>query len=382
MRLKDNSLKLFLRGHLAAEMINGYMDIPNPFENGEHMVVTGSAATYYNWHSGLAQTYAYKPPTDLDLVLAIPPEHKPQPGRVSTYRDMMVAVTHDAAKQAGFQSAVTMPDRYDVRMMVSKTFEPEEIEAVLAQDRIAGVLRRQGLNDIKVDQPMKSCLVIDLLALDPSIVKTRTFGGHPSAEASLLRREDPSASLAFKMARSFLGTCGQNDYPKPGDLIDMFNTLHTDGYVSDPQLLRIMTVVATARQIDGQYDFRAHGIDKILGGTERFQRAVEAEYGGRLPFETAEEILQAWRGVAFGTFPELRLGSALFQPHEQAFVMNFAMPYSGDPRNSIIPELLQETPEGAAVFAEHPEMQANIKNSSFLQQRVSFRQISPQEIDI
>lgn len=382
MRLKDQSLKLFLRGHLAAETIKGFMDIPNPFEHGEHMVVTGSAATYYNWHNELAQTYAYKPPTDLDLTLSIPPDRKRHTGHVANYRDMMVAATHDAAKQAGFQSHISVPDRYDVRMLVSRTFEPEEVQAVLRHKQIASVLSRQGIRDVQVDQPFKSSLVIDLLALDPSILKTRTFGGHPNAEASLLRREDPSASLAFKIARSFLGAYGEKDTPKPGDLIDMFNTLHTDGYVHDPRLLRVMAVVATARQIDGRFDFKTSGHEKIYNDTEHFRRAVEAEYGGKLPVETAEEILQAWRSVAFDTFPEIEQDSPLFKPHEQAFVMNFAMPYSGDPRNSIVPELLQDTPEGAAVFAEHPEMRDNIKNSTFLQQRVTFRQISPQEIEI
>lgn len=382
MRLKDSSLKLFLRGHLAAEMIDSFMDIPNPFERGEHMVVTGSAATYYNWHNGLAETYAYKPPTDLDLILSIPQNKKRSQGRVSTYRDMMIGATQAAAQKAGFLSAVTLPDKYDVRMMVKKTFEPEEIHAVLGQERIASVLEQQGIAGVEIERPLESHLVVDLLTLDPSMLKTRTFGGHPNSESSLLRREDPSASLAFKMARSFLGKGGQQDYPKPGDLIDMFNTLHTDGYVHDPRLLRVMAVVATALQVDGQFDFRTRGIEKIAGGVECFQRAVKNEYGGSLDARTAEDILQAWRKVSYETFPELQREEPFLRPDETAFVMNFALPASGDPRCSIVPDLLKKSPEGAAVFAEHPEMSDNIRNSTFMQQRVSFMQISPQEIEI
>lgn len=357
------------------------MEIDNPFEKGEHMVVTGSAATYYNWHSGVSETYTYKPPTDLDLILSVPLDIPRSRANISRYQQMMVGAAHAAARHAGFQSAVTMPDRYDTRMMVSKTFEPEEILEALSQERIGGVLKQHGITNLQIDKPFEAKLVVDMMSLDNTIVRTRTFGSHPNAEASLLRREDPGASLAFKMARSFMGDHAR-DYPKPGDLIDMFNTLHTDGFTNDPRLIRVMTVVAMARQIDGGFDFKTRGIEKISGGAEYFRRAVQNEYGSPLSPELAQTILDSWRDVAFVTFPELKDGVPIFKPNEQAFVMNFAWPYSDDPSNSIVPELLQETPEGAAVFSEHPEMASNLKHSTFLQQRISARQIAPQDIEI
>ncbi len=370
-----------MRGHLAAEMVDSFMEIDNPFEKGEHMVVTGSAATYYNWHSGASEVYSYKPPTDLDLILSVPLDVPRNRENISLYQRMMVGTTHAAARHAGFQSAVTMPDRYDTRMMVSKTFTPEEIREALEQERIAGILKQHGMTNPQIDKPFEAKLVVDMMSLDNTIVKTRTFSSHPNAEASLLRREDPSASLAFKMARSFLGDHAR-DYPKPGDLIDMFNTLHTDGFTNDPALLRVMTVVAMARQIEGGFDFKTRGIEKISGGVECFRRAVEDEYGSTISPELAQNILESWRDVAFVTFPELKDGAPIFRPNEKAFVMNFAWPYSDDPSTSIVPELLQETPEGAAVFAEHPEMAENLRHSTFLHQRITSRQIAPQDIEI
>ncbi len=36
MRLKDSTLNRFMRGHLAAEMVDSFMEIENPFENSVH----------------------------------------------------------------------------------------------------------------------------------------------------------------------------------------------------------------------------------------------------------------------------------------------------------------------------------------------------------
>lgn len=384
MRLKDHALKKFLRGHIAAEMMKSYMDIPNPFSNGENMVVTGSSTTYYNWHFGLSDVYAYKPPTDLDLVLSVPPERERSTDNIRPYRNMMLDATSAAAENSGFESTVTMRDQYDARILVTKTFEPEEVKAILGQQRIAGVLLQMGvndLNDLKVDSPIASQIPVDLLALNPGVLKTRTFGAHPNAETGLLRREDPSASMAFKMARSFLGKHRESDYPKPGDLIDMFNTLHTDGYVHDPKLLRVIAVVSTALQVDGQFDFKTRGLNRISGGTDPFREAVREAYGSRIDKKAAESILQTWQRVAREAFPEIAQGKEdIFKPQEVDFIMNFSVPQSGEPSNSIAPELLEQTPEGQEAFRAHPEMKDNIKNSTFMQQRVTFMQISPQEI--
>lgn len=381
MRLKDGAIKNFLKGHMAASIMDGFMDIPNPFENGEHMVITGSASTYYLWHKGLSENYIYKPPSDLDIILSVPANNKKSHSNVPVYQALMKTAAIDTIRLAHFKDTVAISDRYDTKINASKTFSPDEIQEIIHGSRIKEILDLYELKDVHIDEPVTASIVVDMMSLDNTIMGTKTFYNHPNAEESMLRRETLSASLAFKIARTTLKEADAG-FQRPGDLVDAFNIMQASGFEYNPTLLRIMTVIALARQVPTGYDFKARGFDRLDQNASEFKNALRHHYNFFTSSQTTQRILDAWDNIANETFPEARKSDQFLTPSEESFLMNFLMPYSGDPRHSIDTELLKDTPEKRKVFEDRPEMDKNIKNSSFLQQRVTFRQISPQEIEI
>lgn len=382
MRLKDGVIKNFLKGHMAASIMDGFMDIPNPFKKGEHMVITGSASTYYLWHKGLSKDYIYKPPSDLDIILSVPPENEKSTDNISYYQTMMRKAAIDAIHTAQFDHTITMSDRYDTKINAKKTFTPDEIREIIHGSRIKEILDQYQMKDVPIDKPVSASIVVDMMSLNNTIMENKVFYNHPKGEESLLRRETLSASLAFKIARTALKETDAG-LQRPGDLVDMFNTMHAAGFEYNPALLRIMAVIWVASQVPSVgFDFRGHGFDKIRQGVPKFRDDLREHYNFCTSAEATKRVLEAWDSIAYEIFPEARKSDKFLTPSEENFVLNFLMPLSGSPRESIDTGLLKDTPEKRAAFEKHPEMEENIKSNSFLHQRVTFRQIAPREIEI
>jgi len=90
MRLKEQSLKNLLKGHMSAAILDSFMTVDNPFENGEKIVSTGSVIPYYLWHKGKSEAYLYKPPSDMDMVLSSPLHNERKVSNIYKFRKTML----------------------------------------------------------------------------------------------------------------------------------------------------------------------------------------------------------------------------------------------------------------------------------------------------
>lgn len=382
MRLKSKSIHNFLKGHMSANILDSFMDRPTPFENGEKMVATGSAITYHLWHKGLSDNYLYKPPSDIDMVLSTPDENERSISNIAKFRKIMQEATYDAVSHAGFEIAASVGGRYDNSHSVKRTFEPDEIEHILLNSRISEVLALHEIDNIDINEPATVTIPIDTMVLDNTVLDTQVFETHPNAEDSALRYQSLSASLAFKIARSTLGRGFEQNERRPGDIIDIYNLVHAHGYDHDPQLLRVMAVVALAQQLPSAFDSKDYTGELLHRSVDDMQDALQTRYGTRFSRGNTETAVKLWEDIVHDVFPVTDESAPLLTNEEDEFIMNFLMPFSGDPRESIVPELLQGNESLRNVFNKHDELAERIKNSTFFQQRITYRQMATTEIEI
>jgi len=382
MQLRDKSIHNFLKGYMSASIIDSIMDVPTAFEDNEKMVVTGSAITYYLWHKGLSERYLYKPPSDLDLVLSTPKENERSIGNITKFRHTMQDACKQAVKNTGFQLVAESPSRYDTSLSVKKVFTPDEVTNILLNTRISEVLKEHKIDDFQIDEDFTVNLSMDMMVLDNTVLDTYVFPNHANAEGSMLRHQALSGSLAFKIARSILEGGFDEHQRRPGDIVDIYNIVNAHGYEHDPALLRVMTVVALARQLSGDFSADDYTSEVLDRNAEELQDALKAYYGTRLSLSSTQMVVDVWEKIVHDIFPTQADDEPILTNEEDEFIMNFLMPMSGNPRDNIVPELLQGTKKLQNVFNRHDELAYNIRNSTFFQQRVSCRQISPSEVEV
>lgn len=383
MRIKENSIRNFLKGHMAASLIDTHMDMPNPFQNDEHLVVTGSSIPYYLWHSGQSDDYLYKPPSDIDLVLATPPGQHRSHTNIPIYQQQIESIAKKAAKMAGYSLlSSNSTGRYDRSITVERHFEPDEIQHVINNTRIQEVLDKNDISDLKITRPRTIQISMDMMVLDNTILPTQAFETHPNAQQSLLRHQSPAASLAFKMARSTLQEENTNLYARPGDFIDMYNIFNAHGYEHDPKLLRVMAVIALAQQVSPSFEPACFTGESLKKNQNDFKESMQSFYGFNFSDYETQKILDFWHSLSEEVFPHESSDAPLLSEEEDEFIINFLMPYSGDPKESIRPELLAQNNSLRDVFNKHDTLIERVKNSSFFQQRITFQQDAPYEVEI
>ncbi len=382
MRLRDKSVENFLKGYMSASILDSLMDMQAPFENDEKMVVTGSAITYYLWHKNLSDRYIYKPPSDLDIVLSTPQENEKSISNITKYRNMMQDASRQAVENTGFELAASVAGRYDNSLNIKRTFAPDEIKEILTNTRIAEVLKEHEVDDFQIDKEFTIPISIDTMVLDNTVLNTQTFDCHPNAEESVLRHQALSASLAFKIARSTLGRGFVQNERRPGDVVDIYNIVNAHGYDHDPALLRVMAVVALAQQLPSAFDQQEYTGHLLHRNADELQEALHKHYGTRFSKSNTQMVVDVWEGIVHDVFPAWEDDEPILTKEEDEFIMNFLMPMSGDPRENILPELLQGTKQLREVFNEHDELAQKIRNSTFFQQRVTYRQTASMEIEV
>ncbi|MGH1402663.1 MAG: hypothetical protein ACRBDL_00310 [Alphaproteobacteria bacterium] len=382
MRLRDQSVHNFLKGYMSASILDSLMEAPTPFEDDEKMVVTGSAITYYLWHKGLSEKYLYKPPSDLDVVLSTPKENERSISNITKFRHMMQDASKDAIENAGFELSASIAGRYDNSLNIKRTFTPDEIKDILFNTRIAEVLKDNQIDNVQIDKEFTTSISMDTMVLDNTVLNTETFPTHPNAEDGMLRYQALSASLAFKVARSTLGRGFEQSQRRPGDVVDIYNIVNAHGYEHDPALLRVMAVVALAQQLPSAFDQREYTGHLLHRNAEELQDALRQHYGTRFSLSNTQMVIDVWEDIVHDVFPAWEDDDPILTQEEDEFIMNFLMPMSGDPKENIIPELLQGTTPLKEVFNQHDELAHKIKNSTFFQQRVTYRQTASMEIEV
>ncbi len=382
MRLKEQSLKNLLKGHMSAAILDSFMSIDNPFENGEKIVSTGSVIPYYLWQKGKSEEYLYKPPSDMDMVLSSPLHNERKVSNIYKFRKTMFDTTSHAVQQAGFQITHSCENRYDNVMMVQGEYSPDQIQEALFNTRIKEVLQGYGIDKIDVTSPIHVQTTIDTMVLDNTVLNVNTFDTHPNADESVLRHQSLSTSLAFKIARCTLRRGFEQTERRPGDVIDAHNIVHAAGYEHEPDLLRIMTVIALALQVPTSFDSHEYTGDLLHRAPDELHDALKHHYN--TPFSKAgvHKVVDTWEEIVNDVFPNHLPDTPILSAKEDEFITNFLIPDSGHPKHSIVPELLQGSAELKNAFNKHDELASKIKNSTFFQQRISYRQISPTEIEI
>ncbi len=383
-KIQEKALQRIMKSDMSARLIDGLRDAPNPFEQDEHIVLTGSATSHYMWYRGMQDTYIYKPPSDIDLTLATPPGKERNLDNVPKYMRIMKDTVNHAIEQGGLTIGAELISEYDGKIYAKKTYSADEMRTVLEQDRITDMLAKSGVFVDAIDLPDSVTVrtEIDLLILDNSIINTVGFDDSPDKN-SILRREAPSACVAFKMARAMLAHKDPLLFDKPGDYVDVYNTVNSPGYDHDPELLRIMTVIALARQAPTTFSFDYSDLSESGNDPVHLQKSLRAKYNTHFDNNKTQSVLEAWRGVAKDIFPDIEENGA--QPlteREEDFVMNFLNPLSGDPSVNIDIDLLRQSDAAKSVFETYPEMEALVKGSTFSHHRIAFQQISPEVIPV
>ncbi len=382
MRLKPQSIQNFLKGHMSAAILDSFMEIENPFKHGEKIVSTGSVIPYYLWHKGKSDNYLYKPPSDLDMVLSTPLGNKRKASNITKFRKSMFDASSHAIEHAGFKITHANENRYDNTLMICAEYSPDQVQDALFNSRIKEILEQHDINRVDITTPINVSTSIDTMVLDNTVLNIEKFDCHPNADDSVLRHQSLSTSLAFKIARCTLRRGFEQAERRPGDVVDAHNIFNASSYEHEPDLLRIMTVVALALQVPTSFDPDQYTGDLLHRAPDELFEALQQHY--KTPFSRAstDKIIKTWEGIVNDVFPLHSDGEPILTAQEDEFIMNFLMPESGHPKESIIPELLQGTTELKSVFNKHDELASKIKNSTFFQQRVSYRQISQSEIEI
>ncbi|MGH1456683.1 MAG: hypothetical protein ACRBDI_07870 [Alphaproteobacteria bacterium] len=382
MRLKEQSIKNFLKGHMSAAIIDSLMDISNPFSNGEKMVFTGSAIPYYLWHKGKSENYIYKPPSDLDMVLSTPLGNERTISNIQKFRNIMSDLTAEAANHAGLNVSFANENRYDNTLMIKGEYSPAQVQEALFGSRIKEILDQYGIDKVDIKSPITVTTTMDTMVLDNTILNIEKFDCHPNAEESALRYQSLSTSLAFKIARCTLRRGFEQAERRPGDVVDAYNIVNAHGYQHEPALLRIMTVIALALQVPTSFDPNEYTGGLLHRDPAELHEALIGHYKTSFSKASTDKIIKTWEDIVNDVFLQHSLDAPILTEQEDEFITKFLMPDSGNPKNCIMPELLQGTKELKDVFNKHDELAEKIKNSTFLQQRISYRQISPSEIAI
>lgn len=382
MRLKQDRIVNMLKGHMSASIIDSLMVQENPFDQDEKLVSTGSVIPYYLWHKGLSEEYIYKPPSDLDFVLSSPIEKERTVANITKYRQQMYDIIEGAVEHSGFTVHASNGNRYDNTLSIVGTYTPDQVQEALFESRLKDVLSEYGIEHLNIKDDITVKTNIDTMVLDNTVLEPNIFASHPNAQDSCLRHQALSTSIAFKIARCTLRRGFEQINTRPGDVIDAHNILNAYGYEHDPDLIHVMCVVALALQVPEQFD-ASHYVGRLLHrDPEELHTALEQHYRTRFSKSSTLKAIASWEQLVNDVFPNHRYDAPMLDDNEERFIMNFLMPYSGAPKESIVPELLQSQDALKCAFNKNNELGPRIKNSSFFQQRVSYHQISPLEIEV
>ena len=384
--INEKALERIMKSDMSAKLIDGLRDAPNLFEEGEHIVLTGSATSHYMWYKGLQDNYIYKPPSDIDLVLATPADKERSLDNVYKYRDAMVQCIDHAITQIGEQPRFGLIAEYDGKKYVNKAYNQEEIRAVLEQPLIQGLLTQSGIDtdNITLPESVSVRTEIDFLILDNSMVNAVGFSNTDNQESdALLRRESPTASVAFKIARAMLADY-DSVYQRPADTVDVYNAMLSPGYDNDPALLRIMTIASLARLVPAHFDFEyAPLLSQDDESATTLQRNLRAVYNTHFNRDHALSVLNSWNETTLDIFPDRdEKGAPKLSQEEEDFIFNFLLPQSGNPALNINTELLKSDEDALEAFRSYPELESLLKSSSFSLQRIAFKQIAPDSIPL
>ncbi len=382
MRIKGEAIDTLLKSHLSSALIDGIRDAQNPFDKGEHIVMTGSANAHYMWYKGLQDNFIYKPPSDIDFTLSIPQENERSIENVSTYRNQMLDMLDASIGAAGAKKTWEGIGEYDGKIYVKRTYSADEIKEIFDSPRMQKILHDAHIDDIEIPEETTVTTELDMLVLDNAIVEPLMFDNSVSDQNSALRREAPESSIAFKLARAMLAD-KEDMFNKPADKVDVHNILQSPDFNYDPATLRIMTVVALSRLANPTFDFSYSPILDKENGAKKLQDGLRGVYNRHFMSNKAMTVMKSWNDLVSEVFPEIdENGAPVLTEAEEDFIYNCIEPYSGDPRRSIKTDLLQKSDSLKSAFDAHPEMKSQIENSTFSHHRIAFRQIAPEIIPI
>lgn len=382
MRLKNGIVKNLLKGHMSAKLLDSFAEVENPFTNGEKMIVTGSSVPYYFWQKGLSQNYLYKPPSDVDFVLSVPDENERKISHISQFRDQMYTASREAIDIAGFEPAHSNKDRYENIMSVRAAYTPEQAQEAIFGTRIKEVLDIYGITELEITAPVEVSTNMDTMVLDNTVLEAKQFTTDTLSHTSLIGHQSLTSSLGFKIARNTLRRAFDQNQTRPGDIIDAHNIFHCHGYEHDPDLLHVMTVVALAHQAPTSFEGPEYTGDLLHRNIDELHESLTRHYGTHFSKQTTATAIDTWNILVNDSFPSHKAGVPILTNSEEDFIFNFLSPYSGDPQESIQPDLLQYNDALRSVFNQNSDLANKIKSCSFFQQRISYRQISSCEIAI
>ncbi len=141
-------------------------------------------------------------------------------------------------------------------------------------------------------------------------------------------------------------------------------------------------MLSIANQVSSNFDYRELTARLLKKDTDTVMQLLKSHYRSNFSQTVISKHVHLWNDIAHDIFPNCTDGDLILTPEEDEFITNFLVPWSGNPKESIAPELLAESPALKGVFERHTTLADKIKDSTFSQQRISYHQISPSGIEI